>query len=150
MGQTLATNRKALRDYLILERFECGISLKGGEVKSMRAGKINFKDSFARIDKGEVFLHNFHIEQYTQASYLNEETSRQRRLLMHKREIKKLGDKMAQQSLALVPTKVYFNKRGYVKLELGLGKGRKSYDKREVIKNRKVDRDIDRAIKQHR
>ena len=143
----IATNKKAFRDYFFSDKWECGIELKGGEVKSIRAGGVNFKDTFARIDENEIFLYNLHVEPYAQASYLNDEPDRVRKLLLHRREIKKINGIVAQQNLALVPTKIYFNKRGFVKIEIALGKGKKLYDKRETIKKRNIDRDLGRAIK---
>lgn len=147
MSKSILTNRKAYRDYEVLESLECGIELKGSEVKSLRAGKINLNDSFARIDKLEAFLYNAHISHYTEASYLNVETDRVRRLLLHKNQIERIAGKLAQKGLTLIPLKVYFNDRGFVKLELGLCKGKKLYDKRERIKRRETDLYMRRAIK---
>lgn len=147
MSRAIATNKKAYRDFFFSDKWECGIELKGGEVKSIRAGGVNFKDTFARIDENEIFLYNLHVEPYAQASYLNEEPDRVRKLLLHRREIKKINRIVAQQNLALVPTKIYFNKRGFVKIEIALGKGKKLYDKRETIKKRNIDRDLGRAVK---
>ena len=147
MSRAIATNKKAYRDFFFSDKWECGIELKGGEVKSIRAGGVNFKDTFARIDEDEIFLYNLHVEPYAQASYLNDEPDRVRKLLLHRREIKKINKIIVQQNLALVPTKIYFNKRGFVKIEIALGKGKKLYDKRETIKNRNIDRDLGRAIK---
>ena len=143
----IATNKKAYRDYFFSDKWECGIELKGGEVKSIRAVKVNFKDTFARIDENEIFLYNLHIDPYAQASHMNDEPDRVRKLLLHRREIKKINGIIAQQNLVLVPTKIYFNKRGFVKIEIALGKGKKLYDKRETIKKRNIDRDLGRAIK---
>ena len=147
MGQTVATNKKAYRDYFFSGQWECGIELKGGEVKSVRAGHVNFKDSYAQIEKSEVILYNLHIEPYLQASYMNEEADRPRKLLLHKREILKLFGTVKQKNFTLVPTKIYFNNRGLVKVELALGKGKKRFDKRQTIQEREVDRDIKRAVK---
>jgi SsrA-binding protein len=147
MGQTVATNKKAYRDYFFSDKWECGIELKGAEVKSVRAGKVNFKDTYAFVDGDEVFLHNLHIDPYQQASYMNEEPDRPRKLLLHKKEIRKIASVIAQKSVALVPTKVYFNNRGLVKVELALGKGKKRYDKRAAIQKRNIDRDLRRAVK---
>ncbi len=149
MGATISTNKKAFRDYFIVERWECGITLAGSEVKSVRSGNVNFKDSFARIDGEEMFLHNLYIDPYVQASYLNLESDRKRKLLLHKKEIKKIGARMAQKGLALVPTKIYFNNRNLVKIEIGLVKGKKLYDKREDIKKRDIKRQIDRIVRTH-
>ncbi|MCM8796512.1 MAG: SsrA-binding protein SmpB [Candidatus Omnitrophica bacterium] len=147
MNKIITTNRKAFRDYHILETIECGIELKGSEVKSIREGKININDSFARIDGGEVLLYNANITPYTQASYLNVEPIRQRKLLLHKRQINKLSMQLAQKGLTLVPLKAYFNARGFVKIELALAKGKKLYDKREDIKIREADLAVRRAMK---
>ena len=147
MGQTVATNKKAYRDYFFSDKWECGIELKGGEVKSIRAGKVNFKDTFARAEEDEVFLYNLHIDQYKQASYLNEEPDRARKLLLHKREIRKMVGIMAQKNVTLVPTKIYFNNRGFVKVEIALGTGKKQFDKRQTIQKRDIDRDLRRAVK---
>jgi SsrA-binding protein len=150
MSKSILTNRKAYRDYEILESLECGIELKGSEVKSLREGKINLNDSFARIEKLEAFLYNAHISHYTEASYLNVETDRTRRLLLHKNQIERIAGKLAQKGLTLIPLKVYFNDRGFVKLELGLCKGKKLYDKRESIKRRETDLYMRRAVKNRR
>jgi len=149
MSGAIATNKKAFRDYFFTDKWECGIELKGGEVKSIRAGKVNFKDTFARVDEGEVFLYNLHIDQYKQASHMNEEPDRIRKLLLHKREIKKILGNVAQKNVTLIPTKIYFNNRGLVKIEVALATGKKHYDKRETIKKRDIDRDLRRAVRQH-
>jgi len=146
----IATNKQAFRDYDILQRFEAGVELKGSEVKSIRAGKVNLKDSFARIDGGQIFLYNTHISPYVQASYLNVEPTRVRRLLLHKREIKKLDMELAQKGLALIPLRLYFNSKGFAKVELALGKGKKSWDRREDIKRAEVDRKIRQTLKNRR
>ena len=146
MSKNVLTNRKALRDFFLEDKWECGIQLVGCEVKSIRNGHVNFKDSFARVDKGEVFLYNMHIEPYPQG-FQTPEPDRVRRLLLHKREIRKIEGKVAQKSLTLVPTKLYINNRGLVKVEIALGRGKKMYDKRESIKKRKVDRDLSRALR---
>jgi len=147
MGQAIATNKKAYRDYFFSDKWECGIELKGGEVKSVRAGKVNFKDTYAQVQEGEVFLYNLHIDQYKQASYMNEEADRTRKLLLHKREIRKIYGIVAQKNVTLIPTKVYFNNRGLVKIEVALGTGKKRYDKRQTIQKRDIDRDLKRAVK---
>ena len=150
MGGAIATNKKAYRDYFFSDKWECGIELKGGEVKSIRAGKVNFKDTFARVDDQEVFLYSLHIDPYKQASHMNDEPDRVRKLLLHKREIKKISGIVAQRNLVLVPTKIYFNSRGFVKIEIALGQGKKLYDKRETIQKRNIDRDLSRALKNRR
>jgi len=150
MSKSILTNRKAYRDYEVLESLESGIELKGSEVKSLRAGKINLNDSFARIDKGEVFLHNAHISPYAEASYLNVEPDRTRKLLLHKGQITKIEGKLTQKGLTLIPLKVYFNDRGFVKMELALCKGKKLYDKRDSIKRRETDLAVRRAMRSRR
>ncbi len=150
MSSAIATNKKAFRDFFLSDKWECGIALLGGEVKSIRAGHVNFKDTFARIDKGEIFLYNLHIEQYNAASHMNKEPDRVRKLLMHKKEIKRLEGKLNQQVGTLIPTKIYFNKRGLIKVEIALGRGKKLYDKREAIKKRDVDRQIGREMRNRR
>jgi len=150
MSKSILTNRKAYRDYEVLESLECGIELKGSEVKSLRAGRINLNDSFARIEKEEALLYNAHISHYTEASYLNVDADRTRRLLLHKNQIERIAGKLAQKGLTLIPLKAYFNGRGFVKLELGLCKGKKLYDKRESIKRRETDLEMRRAVKNRR
>lgn len=141
----IATNKKAFQSFTLVEKWECGIALKGGEVKSLRAGGVNFADSFARVDGGIVFLFNLQINPYAQASYLNLEADRARKLLLHKKEISKIAGQVAQKGLTLIPTKIYFNKRGFAKVEVALGKPKKLYDKREDIKKRDLDREMKRA-----
>lgn len=143
-----ATNKKAFRDYYIFDRWECGIILSGPEVKSIRAGHVNFKDSFAKLENNEVFLYNLHINPYSQASDMNLKSDRTRKLLLHKKEISKMSGQVVQKHLSLVPTKLYFNKRGLVKIELALAKGKKFYDKREAIKKKDVERDLRRRLSQ--
>ena len=150
MSSVVATNKKAFRDYFFSEKWECGVELKGGEVKSIRAGNVNFKGSFAHFEGEEVYLYNLHIDPYQQASYMNEDPGRKRKLLLHKREIQKMLGLIAQKNLTLIPTKLYFNKRGLVKIELALAKGKKHFDKRETIKKRDMDRDLRRAVKSRR
>jgi SsrA-binding protein len=147
MSDAIATNKQAFRDYFIQETVEAGIELRGGEVKSLRAGHISFSDSFARIDKGQAFLYNTHISPYEQASYLNSEPVRVRKLLLHRKQIAKLDSQMSQGGLALIPLKAYFNSHGFVKVELALCKGKKFFDKREDIKRREVDRKIRQTMK---
>jgi len=147
MNGLISSNKKARRDYEVLETLECGIELKGSEVKSLRAGKMNMEDSFARVEKNEVILYNTHISLYVQASYLNVEPKRPRRLLLRKAQIIKLEGKIAQKGFTLVPLKAYFNDRGFAKIELALCKGKKLYDRRETIKRKEVDLEMRRAIK---
>jgi SsrA-binding protein len=147
MSDALATNKRAFRDYAVLETVEAGIELKGSEVKSLRAGKINLADSFARIEEGQVFLYNTHISPYAQASYLNVDPTRSRRLLLHKKQIRKLDMELSQKGLTLVPLKMYFNAKGFAKLLLAVCKGKRSYDHREDVKRREVDRKIRQTLK---
>ena len=149
-SKLIATNKKAFRDFFLTEKWECGIALTGGEVKSLREGHVSFTDSFARYERGEIVLYNLHINPYAQASYLNTEPDRVRKLLLHKREIAKVEAQVVQKHLALIPTKIYFNSRGLAKVELAVGKGKKTYDKREDIKKRDVNREMKRALHQRR
>ncbi|MFN2615225.1 MAG: SsrA-binding protein SmpB, partial [Actinomycetota bacterium] len=130
--RVVATNRRARHDYHIEQSFECGISLLGSEVKSLRGGKGSLQDAYAQIRKGEVFLYGMNIPRYAQASMLNHEPERARKLLLHRYEIERLRAKMEQQGFTLIPLRVYF-KSNKVKVELGLAKGKKKYDKRETI-----------------
>lgn len=139
MEKIIATNKKATHDYFILEKYEAGIVLKGTEIKSIRQGKVNLRDSFARIIKGEIFLMNMHISPYTHGNVFNHNPLRDRKLLLHKKEIARLAGKVAQKGLALVPLSLYF-KNNRVKVELALVKGKKIYDKREDIKKRDLQR----------
>ena len=149
-GERIVTvNRKARHDYEILEIFEAGIALVGSEVKSLRAGRANLKDGFARIEKGELFLVNAHISPYEAASRSGHDPERARKLLLHRAEIDKLAGKVNERGLTLVPLKIYF-KNGRAKVELGLGRGKKAYDKRESIKRREMLRETDRATRVRR
>ncbi len=142
-----ATNRKAFRDYFFEKKWECGIALKGAEVKSIRAGLVNFKNSYAVVDQGEVFIHDLHINPYKEASYMNLAPDRRRKLLLHKKEISKIASQVQSSGLTLVPTRLYINQRGLVKVELALGRGKKQYDKRETIKKRTIERGLKRALR---
>ena len=143
----IVQNRKARHDYEILDSYETGIVLLGTEVKSLRAGKANLKDSYARVERGEVFLHNMHISPYDAGNRFNHEPERCRKLLLHRREIRRLVARGDRQGLTLVPLKMYF-KRGRVKVELALARGKKLYDKRQTIAAREVQRNIERALKE--
>ncbi|MFA5090784.1 MAG: SsrA-binding protein SmpB [Candidatus Omnitrophota bacterium] len=147
MSKIIATNHKALRDYAVIEAIECGIELKGSEVKSLREGQVNLNESFARIEDGEIILYNAHISPYAQASYLNVDPVRERRLLLHKKQINRLAAQIAQKGFALIPLKAYFNERGFAKIELAMSRGKKSYDKREDIKRRESDLTMRRILK---
>lgn len=144
-----AENRKARHDYHILEAFETGLVLTGTEVKSLRAGKANLKDSYAQIKNGEMFLHNMHVSPYEQGNIFNHDPLRQRKLLLHKAEIVRLFSKTREKGLTLVPLKIYF-KHGMAKLELGLASGKKNYDKRQDMAERSAKREVDRAMKERR
>ena len=144
-----AANRKAYHDYFILERYEAGIELFGTEVKSIRAGTLNLKDSFCTIKDGEIFVRGMHVSPYEQGNIFNRDPVRPRRLLMHKKEILKLNAKVMQDGAALIPLSVYF-KDSRVKVEVGLCKGKKLYDKRESEAKRQANRDIDRTLKNYR
>ncbi len=141
MGKTITVNKKAYHDYHILETFEAGIVLKGTEVKSVKEGRINLKDSYAKVKNGEIFLFNAHISPYKHGNVFNHDPTRTRKLLLHRKEIDRLTGKIKEKGLTLVPLKVYTNK-GLVKVELGLCKGKKEYDKREDIKRRDLEREI--------
>ncbi|MGI5986240.1 MAG: SsrA-binding protein SmpB [Clostridiales bacterium] len=142
-----AQNRKAFHDYFVLERFEAGIELCGTEVKSIRAGTLNLKDSYCTIKDGEIFVRSMHISPYEKGNIFNRDPLRPRRLLMHKREIKKLSEKVQQDGLTLIPLSVYF-KDSRVKLEVGLCQGKKMHDKRESEAKRGAVREMERAIKE--
>ena len=145
--QKIASNKKAYHDYFVLETYEAGIELKGTEVKSLRQGKVNLKDSWCNIVEGEIFANAIHISPYDHGNIFNRDPSRVRKLLMHKREINRLFDTVRQQGLALIPLSIYF-KNGRAKLEIGLCKGKKNYDKREVEAKKSAQRNMDRAIKE--
>lgn len=145
--KVIAENRKARHDYTIDECFEAGIELKGTEVKSMRAGRANLKDSFAVIEHGELFLYGMHISPYEHGNIFNVEPMRPRKLLMHKKEIMRLLGKSKEQGLTLVPLKAYF-KKDKIKIELALAKGKKLYDKREAAAEKSAKREIDKAMKE--
>ena len=143
---TEVRNSKALRDYFIDERFEAGIQLRGTEVKSIRAGKAQISDAFARVQKGEVWLYGAHIEQYAFGNIHNHEAKRIRKLLLHRRHIEKIRQALEAGGRALVPLRMYF-KGALVKVEVALGTGKKLFDKREDLKKRVIDREIDKAMK---
>ncbi len=142
----IATNKKAYHDYFINETFEAGITLTGTEVKSIRAGKVNLKESFCRIKNGEIFINNMNIAVYDFGNRENHDPTRMRKLLLHHAEIDKLIRLTEQKGLSMVPTKIYF-KKNYVKLEIGVGQGKKLHDKRETLKRKEADREMAKAIK---
>ena len=139
-------NRKAKFDYEIIETIEAGIVLTGTEIKSLRAGKANLKDSYAIVRNGEVFLLNMHISEYDYGNIFNHDETRTRKLLLHKKEIWKINDKIRLEGFTLIPLKIYF-KGNYAKVLLGIGKGKKLYDKRETMKERDMKREMDKALK---
>ncbi len=139
-------NRKAKFDYDIIETIETGIVLTGTEIKSLRTGKANLKDSYAIVRNGEIFLVNMHISEYVHGNIFNHNETRSRKLLLHKKEILKLNDKVRLEGFTLVPLKVYI-KGNYAKVLLGVGKGKKLYDKREAMKERDMKRELDKAMK---
>ena len=143
---TVATNRKARHEYEVLEKLECGIALVGSEVKSLRAGHASIDEAYGRMKKGEVWLVGADIQEYRNAADQNHEPKRWRKLLMHRREIAKFAARAYEKNLTLVPLKLYF-KRGRAKLLLGLCRGKKTYDKRESLKKKDMQRDIDRALR---
>jgi SsrA-binding protein len=142
----IAENRKAYHDYHLLETFEAGVVLLGTEVKAIREGRVNLRDSFARINDGEVYLFNVNISPYSHRGYADHEPLRQRKLLLHRDEIRKLIGKTVEKGMTLVPVRLYF-KDGRVKVSVSLAKGKKDYDKRETIKRREVDRETRAAVK---
>jgi SsrA-binding protein len=145
--QLIADNRKALHDYHVLETFETGIALLGTEVKGIREGRANLRDSFARVEQGEVWLYNVHINPYSHRGYADHEPRRRRKLLLHREEIRKLIGKTVEKGLTLVPLRLYF-KNGKVKVALALAKGKQAHDKRETIRRREIDRETRAAVKE--
>lgn len=145
----IATNKKAYHEYYIEETYEAGMVLTGTEVKSLRLGNVNIKESFCRIMRGELFINNMNISPYEQGNRENHDPTRIRKLLLHKAEIDKLIRKVEEKGLSLVPTKIYF-KNGYVKLEVGVARGKKLHDKRESLKKKQADREIAKIFKENR
>ena len=146
MEKVISTNRKARHDYYIEENYEAGVVLTGTEVKSVRGGRVNLKDSYAKIENGEVYLFNMHISPYEQGNRFNHDPLRVRKLLLHKKEIMRLDGKVREKGYALVPLKIYL-KAGLVKVELGLARGKKLYDKRRDIAERDSRREMERAFR---
>jgi SsrA-binding protein len=144
--RVVADNRKAFHDYHILETFEAGVVLQGTEEKAIREARVNLRDSFARVENGEVFLYNVHIQPYSHRGYAEHEPTRRRKLLLHKQEIRKLIGKTVAKGMTLVPTRMYF-KNGRVKVGIGLAKGKQAHDKRETIRRREAERETRAAIK---
>jgi SsrA-binding protein len=146
---SIAENRKAFHDFHLLETFEAGLVLLGTEVKAIREGRVNLRDSYARVEGGEVFLYGVHISPYSHRGYADHEPLRRRKLLLHGREIRKLIGKTVVKGMTLVPVRLYF-KNGRVKVAVSLAKGKKDYDKRETLKRREVERETRAAIKSRR
>lgn len=146
-SRTVAQNKKAYHDYFVLEEYEAGIELFGTEVKSIRQGRVNLKDAWCSIDNGEIFVNGMHISPYEQGNIFNRDPLRKKKLLMHKKEIHKLYGTIKQQGLTLIPLSVYFNK-GKAKIKVGLCKGKKIYDKRDIAAKKEANRSIDREIKE--
>ena len=145
-SKVLGTNRKARFNYEIDDRLECGIELKGTEVKSIKGGKFSFSDSYGRIKDGELWLIGFHVSPYSHGNLNNHDPDRDRRLLVHKQEIRRMRRRVDERGFSLVPLKVYL-KKGRVKIEIGLGRGKKTHDKRNVIKQRDQSRDAERELR---
>ncbi|MDQ0177617.1 SsrA-binding protein SmpB [Bacillus chungangensis] len=146
-GKLIAQNRKARHDYFVEDTYEAGVVLQGTEIKSIRAGRVNLKDSFARIQQGEVYLYNMHVSPYEQGNRYNHDPLRTRKLLLHRKQINKLIGDTKEQGYSLIPLKLYL-KNGYAKILIGLAKGKKKYDKREDLKKKEAKRDIERAFKE--
>ena len=146
---SVAENRKAHHDYHLLETFEAGVVLLGTEVKAIREGRVNLRDSFARVEDGEIYLYNVNISPYSHRGYADHEPLRRRKLLLHRDEIRKLIGKTVERGMTLVPVRMYF-KNGRIKVAVSLAKGKKEYDKRETIKRRDVDRETRAAVKSRR
>ena len=145
--KVVSENRKAFHDYFIDDRVEAGIILTGTEIKSIRNGKVNLKDSYARINNGEIWVYQMHISAYEQGNHYNHDPLRPRKLLLHRTEINKLVGKIQLQGLTLLPIKIYL-KNGMAKIELAVGQGKKNYDKRQVLAEREGKRDIERALRE--
>jgi SsrA-binding protein len=144
----VAQNRKARYDYEVLDTYEAGLVLSGAEVKSLRTAKLTLVDSYARMEGDELFLHSVHISPYLAATHFSDDPDRPRKLLLHRKEISKLADQTQQKGLTLVPLRVYFNVRGFAKVEIAVVRGKREYDKRQVIAKRDADRTIQRAVKE--
>jgi SsrA-binding protein len=140
-------NRTATFDYFIEDKFDAGMVLTGTEVKALREGKASFNDSYCLFDHGDLYIKGLHISPYSHGSYANHNPTRDRKLLLKKREINKISHKLKEKGFTIVPLKIFFSERGYAKIQIGLGKGKKLHDKRETIKERETDREIKRYLK---
>jgi SsrA-binding protein len=138
------SNRKAYHEYFFEDSYNAGLVLSGTEIKSLRAGKASFNDSYCVFNRGELYVKSLHISEYSFGTYTNHEPMQERKLLLNKRELKKLEAKTKEKGYSIIPLKIYINENGLAKMEIGLGKGKKNYDKRETIKQRENDRDIKR------
>ncbi len=148
--KVVGRNKKAYHNYIIDSKIEAGMVLSGPEVKSLRAGKVNLRDGYARVnERGEVMLHNVHISMYTFATHNPNEPIRPRKLLLHKREIKKLIGKLQEKGLALIPLSIYFVSNGKAKVELSLARGKRQYDKRATLKKKQGEREVERAMRRN-
>ena len=147
--KVIARNRRALHDYTIEDTYEAGLALTGTEVKSLRLGRASLADGFALISDGEAWLHNVHIPEYIQGTWTNHTPRRIRKLLLHRREIDKIASDVAEQGLTLVPLSLYF-KDGHVKVEIGVARGKRTYDKRQALAKRDAAREMDRALRRRR
>ena len=145
--KVVASNRKAFHNYSIEEKIEAGLILKGTEVKSLREGRVNLREAYATVAQGKAVLHNCHIGEYSHGNIMNHEPLRTRGLLLHKKQIQKLTRQVQQKGLTIVPLRIYFNLRGTAKIELGLARGKKHYDRRESVKKREAGREMERAMK---
>ena len=145
--KVVASNRKAFHNYSIEEKIEAGLILKGTEVKSLREGRVNLREAYATVAQGKAVLHNCHIGEYSHGNIMNHEPLRTRGLLLHKKQIQKLTGQVQQKGLTIVPLRIYFNLRGTAKIELGLARGKKHYDRRESVKKREAGREMERAMK---
>lgn len=146
----ITINRKAFHNYEIYEKFEAGIALVGSEVKSIREGKVNLKDAYVEIRSREAFMLNSHISQYSNASYNNHEPERERKLLLHKQELLKLDRKVKTRGVTIIPLRMYFNLKRKIKVEIALAKGKREYDKKQVIKERDIRREADRELRDYK
>src|SRR5688500_10121492 len=140
-------NRSAYHEFFIEDKYEAGLVLTGTEVKSLRAGRASFNDSYCYFHKGELWIKSLHIAEYSHGTVNNHDPMRERKLLLSKRELKKMETKMKEKGFTIVPLRIYFNEKGFAKLEIGLGKGKKLHDKRETIKSRDVEREMKRYLK---
>ncbi len=148
MGETVARNKKAYHDYEILEKFEAGIELKGSEVKAIREGRVNLKDGFVKIVKDEAFLFNVHVTYFSTTNpHFKPEERRTRKLLLHKKQIRHIDEKIAKDGLTVVPLSIYFNHKNIAKVQIALARGKKLHDKRESLKKRQADREASAAMK---